>query len=113
MQTPTPVDQVPVNAPWWYREWVRPYIADSALWAIAIAVAGHIAVAIAPLLLGVIRTGHPLAWVMLLLVVAGSLQVIRFEVSLERRPAGLTVMVLGTWMLSGVIAWVALETGFL
>ena len=109
----SPTEPTPDEAPWWYVTWVEAYITDPALWPVVFAIAGHITILIVPVLLGVIRTQHPVYIVVLLGMVLASLEVVRFEVQYRRRPKGMSLVVLLTWLAALPITWIALDTGFL
>ena len=109
----TPSPDPDDTAPWWYVTWVEPYVADPALWPVVFALAGHVVVLIVPVLLAVIRTLHPVAFVLLAMEIGLCVEVVRFEVHHRGRPKGVSIVLGLTWLVSFGVTWLALETGFL
>ncbi len=101
------------TAPEWYVTWVEPYVAEPVLWPVAVALSGHVMLLLAPVLLAVVRTRHPSAILLLLMLIAGTAGLIRFEVMHRGRPRGLSGAIVFTWMVSILVAIVAFRTDFI
>lgn len=99
--------------PEWIEQSAMPYLRDPALRPVLVAVLGHVAVALAPLLLYAWRNGSVAAAGASVVVAVASVGAIGFEVARFRRPGGVTVSVLATWAASMLVAWIALRTGFI
>ena len=114
MDTPPPApDPESDTAPWWYVDWVEPYVKDPSLWPVVFAIAGHVMVMITPVLLAVIRTRHPVTFVLLAMMLMASGEVVRFEWRHRGGPRGVSLVLGLTWLSAGGLTWLALETGFL
>ena len=91
-----------------------PYLRETALWPVLIAILGHVWVVVALVLLGVWRdTAGAVTWAVLIGLGLGSLALVVTELRLFRRPGGMTAVVLGSWLASGVIAYASEVTGVL
>ena len=101
------------NAQRFYRTWVEPYLRDPALWAVLFAIAGHVVMALVPVLLAAWRTSEPFWFVVLAILVGLSGKAVHFEVVYQGRPGPLSVVTALIWLGSFGLTWVALETGFL
>lgn len=95
--------------PAWVEQWVMPYLQESALWPVLLALLGHIVVIIAPILTSVARGWRP-AVVPLFALVLGSGWLVMTDYGRRKRPGVVTAVVLVTWALSGVVAYFAYIT---
>ncbi len=86
--------------PLWARYWILPYLEDTALWPVLMAVLGHVVVLIVPLLVFAQRSGHPVAYLFLAALGFVSVQLVWVEVQALRRPGALTGVVVVTWGVS-------------
>lgn len=105
------VEKPPPGWPAWMEDWVIPYVREPALWPVLLALLGHVVVAIAPMLLAAWRTREPWAFVGLAAMVALSAWLVGFELRRFHRPRGVTAVVVGTWLCSVGLAWLADRTG--
>ena len=83
------------------------------LWALLLVVVTHFAAFIASVCLAALRTGHPLAVSISLLLVVGTGIGVRAEIRRKGKPAGLTWLLLATWLLSGGVAYLGDRFGLL
>ena len=86
---------------------------ESMLWGLLIVVLAHFAAFIASALLAAGRTGHPLAVSISLLLIGGTGWGVWAEVRRKGRLAGLTWLLVATWVLSGLTAYVGDRYGLL
>jgi len=91
---------------WWVDRFILYSARESMLWALGLVVVGHFAVFIASVVLVAIRSAHPLGVSISLLLLAGTGLGVRAEIRRKGRPAGLTWLLLATWLLSGILAYV-------
>jgi hypothetical protein len=98
--------------PPWVEQWVLPFIRESGLWPVLVALLGHVLVLIAPLLLALWR-GNPGASVPLTVLILASFWLCKTEHEANGRLGAVTGVVLGSWLASAGLAWVAHTTGVL
>jgi hypothetical protein len=91
--------------------WILPYVDDFALWPVTLAVLGHFALVIGPLMLGVYRTGSVAAGIGMLIMLAGTAQVCRLEHQLRGRLGAMTVAMVLMWLSSVGLAVICEQTG--
>lgn len=108
MTTPPPEDAWPL----WVRTWVMPYLQESALWPVLIALLGHVVIVIAPLLLGLAR-GNPAMALPLTVLVMLSFWLCKTEIQASRRPGVVSAVVALTWIASAIVGWGGGATGLL
>lgn len=102
-QSPTPEKRP--DWPPWFNNWVLPYISESLLWPILFVLWAHVVLGLAVVMV-ISFTGNMflgLALCSILLSVSGRL--IWFEIQVRRRPGGLTVFVLVTWLTGVVVGY--------
>jgi len=103
------------DSPWpeWVNTWVMPYILEEALWPVLVAFLGHVIVAIAPMLLYVVRDRSVAAGALLFVMLALTAYPPLVEVRALRRPGAVTVVFVLIWCGSALIAWIAGSYGLL
>ena len=95
-QSPTPSEQP--EWPPWFKNWVLPYVTESLLWPILIVIWLHFLLLLAVVMV-IATTGNVylgLALGSLLLSLSGRL--VWLEIQVKRRPGGLTLFVVVTWL---------------
>lgn len=98
---------------WWVDRFILYSVRESMLWALLLVVLAHIAGFVASALLATLRTGHPAGVAISLMLVGGTAASVRAEVRRKGKPAGLTWLLLATWLLSGLVAWAGDQFGLL
>ena len=98
---------------WWVDRFILYAARESMLWAMGLVVVAHFAAFIASALLAAIRTAHPVGVSISLLLLVGTGIGARAEIRRKGRPAGLTWLLLATWLLSGIVAYVGDRYGLL
>lgn len=96
--------------PAWVETWVLPFVQESGLWPVLVALLGHVLVFIAPLLLGLWR-GHTGASLPLTVMILVSFWICKTEHEATGRLGRVTAVVFGSWFASFVLAWAADFTG--
>jgi hypothetical protein len=91
--------------PPWVEQWVLPYVDDIALWPVLVALLGHVAVILVPLMVQVIRNQSIPALGVLAMLAWNSWLVVRMELRAIGRAGRLTAAMLGTWTISLPLAW--------
>ncbi|MCO4745564.1 MAG: hypothetical protein KC912_12300 [Proteobacteria bacterium] len=99
--------------PQWMRDWVLPYMRESALWPVLFAIAGHFVIVYALMLVSVWRDGWDGTWGWVAFSVASSSAPAIWELSLFKRPGAINLVVALTWISALIIAWIGIETGFI
>lgn len=109
------IEEVVYDEAWplWMRDWVLPYLRESTLWPVLFAIAGHFVVIYALMLLSVYRDGLQGSWGWLLFSLASSGTPVAWEFSLFRRPGGIALVVLLTWVSAVALAWIGQITEFI
>lgn len=100
----------PRGWPPWMDRWVLPFVRESGLWPVLFALVGHVLVLIAPMLLHLWR-GDVSASLPLTVTILGSFWLCKTEHESTGRLGGMTVVVLGSWIASFGLAWLADATG--
>ena len=104
----------PTNADeWWVDRFILYPARDPTLWALLLVVVAHFAAFIASACLTALRTGHPLGVSISLLLLVGTAGAVRAEIRRKGKAAGLTWLLLATWLLSGGVAYVGDRFGLL
>ncbi len=85
---------------------VANYLSDAVLWPVVIAVVGHMAVLLAPFMLGLVRDGSPVGAVGLVGLGIPSVGLVRMGARINHLTGALAV-VLGTWFTAAGMAWLA------
>lgn len=98
---------------WWVDRFILRGARDSMLWALGFVVLAHFAGFIASAVLAAVRTAHPVGVSISLLLLAGTALSVRAEVRRKGKAAGLTWLLLATWALSGIVAYVGDRYGLL
>ncbi len=113
MDTPTEEREIDPDAGWppFVAQWVLPYVRDSMLWPVLLALLGHLWVALGGLMVSSVRDGDNRAQRWLVGVAVLSLVPIATELRAIRRPGGLTVVVVGSWVLAAIIGYAAMWAG--
>jgi hypothetical protein len=93
--------------PPWVQTWILPYVEEATLWPVLFALLGHVVVIMAPMMLFVNRHGSVKSLVGLIGLGLLSAALIRFEIRYRRRPAGITLALLLTWISSAALAWLS------
>jgi hypothetical protein len=96
----------------WVDRWMVTYARDADLWPVAIAILGHVAVAVAGLALVGVRTGSGFAWGLVAGLAAASIAIAGVEIA-KRGPGRATVALALTWALGVALAYGADRTGLL
>ncbi len=94
-------------------ETIFEYLDNPALWPVFIALLGHFAIVLAPLLRSAWVDHSPRAGVVLLLALAGTFAGGSFERKMRGRLGWLTVSLVLTWLAGGAVAYFALEMPFI
>ncbi len=115
LQPPTPLPGAAevTGYPLWVERFVLPFVRDSSLLPILIAIIGHFSIALAPLLLWVFRAHNPVGAAALLGFLVLSVEVVSLDLKAARRPAGLSAVLFSTWALAGLFAWIGNRYGLL
>ena len=103
MDAPPPVEDPVMH---FLDEWVLPYFEETTLWPVLFALLAHIVVLLALLFLQAWRIGAPWAWAGIVFLGLIAFDLCRREVIVRRRPGGLTLVVVLTWI-AGLITAVA------
>lgn len=96
--------------PPWVEQWVLPYVRDSGLWPVLVALLGHVIVVIAPLMLSLYRGFLP-SFLPLFFLTIFSGYCCFLDFQRRRRPGIVTALVGVVWALSAGLAWLAHTTG--
>ena len=107
----TPAEERATESGWpvWVERFVMPYMQETALWPVLLALLGHTVVIIAPILTNVARGWLP-AFVPLFVVVNLSGWLIYADVRRKWRPGAVTATVAITWVLATIVAVAAYKT---
>lgn len=95
----------PTGWPEWVETWVMPYLEESALWPVLIALLGHVVLLFAVMILAFARSLNPLAGFGVGLLVLGSVDLVRNERAAMGRLGRVTWTVVLTWLASLLTAW--------
>ena len=98
---------------WWVDRFILYSARESTLWVVLFVVIAHFAAFIASACLAALRTGHPLGVSISLLLLVGTAAGVRAEIRRKGKAAGLTWLLLATWLLSGGVAYVGDRFGLL
>lgn len=98
---------------WWVDRFVLYMARESMLWGLLLVVLAHVAAFIASASLTAARTLHPFAIAISLLLVGITVWGILAEVRRKGRAAGLSWLLLATWLMSGVLAYFGYRYDFL
>ncbi len=113
-EAPTPLHPVePSGYPLWVEQFALPFVRDFGLFPVLVAIVGHFAVALAPLLLWVFRGHSPVGALGLLIVAIGSWEVISLDLHAVGRPGRLSAVLFSVLALAGVLAWLGDRYGLL
>lgn len=104
-------EQVEAGRDTWVDRYLLIFLRESTLWPILLVIVGHVVAFMVPVLLLSIRERRISAIACLLLLGFFTVNIVRFDVGREGRPAALSILALATWALSGCVAWVAHDTG--
>lgn len=96
--------------PPWVKQWVLPYVQETGLLPVLMAILGHVVVILAPLMLAIAR-GATAAALPLTVLVMGSFWLCKTDFEENGRPAGVTFTVVSVWIASAALAYVAGTTG--
>jgi len=91
---------------WIVERAVAPFFRDTALYPVTAAVVGHVVLAIALLLLDVVRSPGPFASAALVALVLATLEVWRRGLA-RRRIGPLGATLVASWLLGALAAWAA------
>ncbi len=105
-----PREETRPSWPAWVEDWVWPYLSESMLWPVWIALLGHVVVVVAGMMLVAWRDGTPEAWIGLAVLGLASAALAIWELRIDGRPGGMSLSLLGTWLSSLALAE---STGFL
>jgi hypothetical protein len=89
-----------------------PYVRESALWPVLVALLGHVVIVIAPILLGLARGNAAMALPLTMLVM-GSFWLCKTDVQAGGRPGAVSLVVLLTWLMSALTGWAGGASGLL
>lgn len=95
----------------WVETWVLPYIDDWSLWPVLVALLGHVAVMISPLVLMAWRTMHPAVFMVVFVLLSISGHIIITERRIRGHLGGITAAVVLLWTMACTLAGVAEWTG--
>ena len=98
---------------WWVDRFILYMARESMLWGLLVVVLAHVAAFIASAGLTAARTLHPFAIVISLALVGITVWGILAEVRRKGRAAGLSWLLLATWLMSGVLAYFGYRYDFL
>lgn len=99
--------------PPWMERWVWAYLRDWSLWPVAFAVMGHVMILVAPVILWAGRDGNLLAYMILFLLVSGTIRLMVIELARLRQPGRVCVALLITWAGALGAAWAGWTWGLL
>ena len=91
----------------WVERWILPFVRESTLWPILIVIIGHASAFMTAALLIGLREGRFAAAVAVLGLLFISGNVVRYEWARVGRPGALAGVVLATWLLTGLLAYLA------
>lgn len=107
---PPPVDREPPQH--WLEKFVLPYITDSALWPVLFAILGHVGVVLAMPMINVYRDGSRVSLgVLIFLGLGPSGALVRWEWDRDRKLGPLTWLVVLTWAMGFLLAFLAYRYG--
>ena len=107
-----PVDR-PDTDEWWVDRFILYMARESMLWLLLFVIVAHISAFIASAGLTAARTLHPFAIAISLVLVGFSVWGVVAEVERKGKLAGLTWLLLATWLLGGVLAYLGNRYDFL
>ncbi len=88
-----------------------PFVKNAALWPVGFAVFGHASLLAAVALLGAYREASPPGIAALAILGAGTLWLVVRDVRRAGRPAGISLILLLTWLGALLVAWAAQRSG--
>ena len=97
--------------PKWYKRSVQPFIEETALWPVLVALWGHFVVAIAAFLLNLYRSQSPFLGIIGIWLAFISYKGVQFERMHLGKMAGLSFTIVTTWIGSFLLAYVVDYTG--
>ena len=83
---------------------ITPLVRDQMLWPILAVFVGHIVAALAYALVFSIVERRPLAWILTALAIFATVQAVRLELRVRKRPAALSGILAATWAISIAVA---------
>jgi len=95
------------------KDFVLPYLHEISLLPVLFALLGHVMIVVALVMVNAVRDQFLPAWGALFVLGAVSFGLMRFEFRVRRRPGAIAWAVLGTWIVSGIVAVIAGTTGVL
>jgi hypothetical protein len=87
--------------------WILPFVRESTLWPVLLVLIGHASAFLVPVVLMGVRDRMLAPAAALLGAVGGTVSLVRYEIRCIGRPAALTGVAAATWLLAGVLAWLA------
>jgi len=95
------------------ERWVLPYFEDTSLWPVLIVVLAAIAAFMAPALASGFRDLHPLSLLVTLLLLIGTIRLVRWEWGVRGRPGGIGLALLVIWAMAATAAYFGAREGML
>jgi hypothetical protein len=83
---------------------IAPLVRDQMLWPILAVFVGHLVAGLAYALVFSVIERRPVAWIATALAIFGTVQAVRLELRVRRRPAALTGILATTWAISIAVA---------
>jgi hypothetical protein len=85
-------------------KWVIPYLSDSTLWPVLVALIGHVVALLALIVLAAWRRPMPIAGFGCFVILAISCRVVWTEIAFYRRPRGVTLFIVICWTIACAMA---------
>ncbi|MEZ4316934.1 MAG: hypothetical protein R3F61_05510 [Myxococcota bacterium] len=108
----TPALESPAGWPPWVQQWVMPFLQESGLWPVLVAILGHVVILIAPMLAALSRGNRAMS-LPITVVVMVSFWLCRTEYEATGRLRGVTLVVVLVWLASIALGAVAGHYGIL
>ena len=108
-----PGDEEEERPPGAVERWVLPYFEDSSLWPVLIVVLAALAAFMAPALASGIRDLHLLSLVAILILLIGTIRLIRWEWGVRGRPGGISLALVIVWAMAATAAYYGARAGML
>jgi hypothetical protein len=95
----------------WVDRFILPFVRESTLWPVLIVLIAHAVAFLGPAMLFALRDGSRHSAAVLMLLLALSALVVRFEWRRDHRLAALSAVTAITWVSSAGFAWISDRTG--
>jgi hypothetical protein len=97
----------------WIDRWVLYWVREPTLWPILLVIVGHVVALVGPLMIWAARDGAPGSVATLVGLAALTGWGLAVEIRARSRPGLLAALLLSTWVLTAVCAWLAARNGLL